>query len=438
MLENQRIALTQGPNNQHQWMGTMDIEKTIGILLREARENKGHSLKKISQHTKINLTLLEALEEDRLEKLPNKAYVVGFVKAYAQLVDLNPLDCIETLNRTYTRGSTQKPKRQKASLLKSEGNQESSPALAMGLALVVLVLIGLTVVFLNSNREKIVQKPVVITQNLTETTPLKLEGTQGLTIATAPTAASEALPKTVAEATTVEMSIAPPEVVFQEQLMRVGLHEQEVRSVEVAPIAKPSTPATPVAALEATAAPTAAPKQTPAVTKTAEAEVAAPATVKFEAKTDSGKEINFRPITDVMYTYAEEGSSEALAKYVPKNIQSAIVKNKQNVYITAVDGDTWLTYKRDQDPIKRFTLTKDKSILIRGEEIRIFLGNANVTRIFLNNKQLDILSKNGIKSLVVPKENASKYQFPLFIYDHGQTFTSDEFLKQKAEGTTTP
>ena len=427
MLENQKVPLTHGPNNQHQWMGTMDIEKTIGILLREARENKGHSLKKISQHTKINLTLLEALEADRLEKLPNKAYVVGFVKAYAQLVDLNPLTCIETLNRTYGRGAIQKPKRQRTHLLKSEGNQENSPALAMGLALVVLVLIGLTVVFLNSNREKIVQKPVVITQNLTESTPLKIEGTQGLSL-TAPKTTSETLPKNILEATTADISIAPPEILFQEQLLRVGAEErEEVISVQIAPPAAPSL--TPIPVVQATSTRPVIPAQLPTT--------APLATVKFEAKIDGGKKLNFRPMTDIMYTYVEDGAGEALAKYVPKNIQSATVKNKQNVFITAVDGDTWLTYKRDKDPIKRFTLTKDKSILIRGDEIRIFLGNANVTRIFLNNKQLDILSKNGIKSLVIPKENVAKYQFPLFIYDHGQTYTSDEYLNKQTESTTT-
>ncbi|MBI2522178.1 MAG: helix-turn-helix domain-containing protein [Bdellovibrio sp.] len=433
MLENQRIPLTQGLNNQNQWMGTMDTDKTIGILLREARENKGHSLKKISQHTKINLTLLEALEEDRLEKLPNKAYVVGFVKAYAQLVDLNPLDCIETLNRTYSRGSSQKPKRHRTNLLKSEGNQDNSPALAMGLALVVLVLIGLTVVFLNSNSEKIIQKPVVITQNLTETTPLKLEGTQGLTIATAK-APDETLLKNIIETTSIEMSIAPPEVVLQEQLMRVGSEEhKEMLSTQVA--TTPNEPVSPIANTIASAPITVTPAAVPTVAQTV-MPTGSVAPVKFEAKTDGSKEINFRAITDTMYSYVEEGGGEALEKYVPKNIQAAIVKNKQNVYITAVDGDTWLTYKKDQEPVKRFTLTQNKSILLRANELRIFLGNANVARVFLNNKLLDISSKNGIKSLVIPKENASKYHFPLFIYENGQTFTSDEYIHKKNEGTT--
>ncbi len=432
MLANQSTASNLNVINNKQWKGTMDLDKTIGTLLREARETKGHSLKKISQHTKINLTLLEALEEDRLDKLPNKAYVVGFVKAYAHLVDLNPLDCIEVLNRTYNRGAI-KPKKQRASLLKSN-NQENSPALAMGLALVVLVLIGLTVVFLNSNREKIVQRPVVVTQKLTESTPLKIEGTQGLTVQPV-RPVKQALPKELLVTAKTEMSMAPPDVLLQEQIMRLGEHDgNEIMSKQVA------------SALSAAPAPSKAPVEIK-VTKPTSPVIATPTeTVKAvgtkpalqkEEKKEELKDVSLRPITDVMYNYVENGATESLNKFVPKNIQAAIVKNKQNVFIIAVDGDTWLTYKKDDEPIKRFTLIKDKSILLRGEELRIFLGNANVTRIFLNNKQIDVSSKNGVKSLVIPKERASKYKFPLFIYDNGQTLTSDEFLKKK-EASTTP
>ena len=113
-------------------------------------------------------------------------------------------------------------------------------------------------------------------------------------------------------------------------------------------------------------------------------------------------------------------------------MKTAVYPGKQNVFINAVTGDTWITYKQDDAPIKKFVLKKNRTLLIRGDEIRLFLGNINVTKIFLNNQLLDIDSKNGIKSLVFPKENKAKYVLPLFLFkEDGTVITSDEYLKSQ-------
>ena len=112
---------------------------------------------------------------------------------------------------------------------------------------------------------------------------------------------------------------------------------------------------------------------------------------------------------------------------LPTNIKYAVVPNKQNVFITAIKGDTWLTYKNGSDPVKSFTLRQGRFILIRGDEIRVYLGNVNVTKIFYNSKLVKFEAKSGIKSLVFPQENASKYKLPLFLFDKttGQITTNE-------------
>ena len=65
-------------------------EVDAGALLRQAREAKGLSLDDLARTTKINRSILAALEEYDLNRLPAPIYTRGFVKAYAREVGLDP------------------------------------------------------------------------------------------------------------------------------------------------------------------------------------------------------------------------------------------------------------------------------------------------------------------------------------------------------------
>lgn len=489
----------------------MEKPTTIGTLLRQARESKGHSLKKISQHTKINLTLLEALEEDRLDKLPSRAYVLGFVRAYAGLVDVDTKTAFEALNNSYTNAASVKTKKPKMDLMRAETSSDRVNYAAMILAGLVFAMVGGVAVFLNQKKEVVEVKEEVFTEKLTETTPLKMEPNVFNTAkekvdetktasqnnmkaqATAPkeTQPEKQVPTTAEKTNTTltadqqgaSKTVTPnytgsvsPEILntkgemtkvleqeIQEQIMQVSQPtlatqmDTNQRQILLAPkqpdLPKIDTSLTTPTIAESTNKTTVVAKPTPVsitivnadkptnpqtatATQTVNAKeeklVVDPKKLKTETtppvKTE-GPQIEFKKITEPTYSVKEEGTKEALKQFVPPNMQSAVIRDKQNIFITAVDGDTWITYKKDQDAIKRFTLTKDRSILIRGDEVRVFLGNANVTRVFLNNKLLDVTSKNGVKSLVFPQEKAVNYSVPLFIYKDGTMVTSEEFLK---------
>ena len=59
---------------------------TLGQELRKKREERGSSLKDISLHTKISLYLLQALEEDRLDLLPEPFFLKGVLRAYVRTI----------------------------------------------------------------------------------------------------------------------------------------------------------------------------------------------------------------------------------------------------------------------------------------------------------------------------------------------------------------
>ena len=50
----------------------------------------GVELQTVSKETKINIKILEWIEEETFEKLPALVYLKGFLKSYAQSLGLDP------------------------------------------------------------------------------------------------------------------------------------------------------------------------------------------------------------------------------------------------------------------------------------------------------------------------------------------------------------
>ncbi len=61
-----------------------------GEAIRTAREAKGISLDALSHRTRIRRALLEAVEAERFEELPQRVFLRGFVFAIAREVGLDP------------------------------------------------------------------------------------------------------------------------------------------------------------------------------------------------------------------------------------------------------------------------------------------------------------------------------------------------------------
>jgi DnaJ-class molecular chaperone len=66
-----------------------------GKTLKQIREKVGIELKTISAETKISIKILESIEEEALEKLPPMVYLKGFLKGYAQSLDLDPQKVVD-------------------------------------------------------------------------------------------------------------------------------------------------------------------------------------------------------------------------------------------------------------------------------------------------------------------------------------------------------
>lgn len=64
-------------------------KETIGEILKNKRESSGKTIEYISNYLRIKPQYLKALEEDKFNLLPGKAYAIGFIKSYANFLELD-------------------------------------------------------------------------------------------------------------------------------------------------------------------------------------------------------------------------------------------------------------------------------------------------------------------------------------------------------------
>jgi hypothetical protein len=96
--------------------------KEIGDILKQAREEKGLSLKGIQEVTKIRLRYLEAIDEGDFEAIPGEVYRKGFIVNYANVIGL---DGQQILQKYYDLKAAQEEQIRQEQLLKEEEENES-------------------------------------------------------------------------------------------------------------------------------------------------------------------------------------------------------------------------------------------------------------------------------------------------------------------------
>jgi cytoskeleton protein RodZ len=70
---------------------------SIGNRLREARLSKGLTIADVADGIKFSQRQVEALEADDFTHLPERAFVRGFIRSYARLLQIDPTDLLEVL-----------------------------------------------------------------------------------------------------------------------------------------------------------------------------------------------------------------------------------------------------------------------------------------------------------------------------------------------------
>lgn len=75
--------------------------RTVGQILKDARELKLYTLEEVEKHTRIRKELLEALEKDEYHKLPPATFVQGFIKNYGSFLNLDTSKLLAVFRRDF-------------------------------------------------------------------------------------------------------------------------------------------------------------------------------------------------------------------------------------------------------------------------------------------------------------------------------------------------
>ncbi len=71
--------------------------ETAGQKLAAARKENGLSVQEVAGHLNLGVNIIEAVEADDYDNLPGSTFVRGYIRAYANLLRLNPDELIAML-----------------------------------------------------------------------------------------------------------------------------------------------------------------------------------------------------------------------------------------------------------------------------------------------------------------------------------------------------
>lgn len=134
---------------------SMGIVQSVGHLLRRARVRKNMSIEDVSRQLRLSIQQIEAIENEDFEKLPGKTFLRGFIRNYANLVQLNPMQLLQLLPESTRIISTYErtPFRNKQLSFSSSRENSGNNPLVIAVILAVMVL-GIYFIFENNGWNK--------------------------------------------------------------------------------------------------------------------------------------------------------------------------------------------------------------------------------------------------------------------------------------------
>jgi cytoskeleton protein RodZ len=358
---------------------TPDIEILLGQYLKEKRQGKNFSLEKLSQKTKISVNILKHLENNDFDHLPSAAYIKGFVKSYVRVLALPMDEAINKMEFTYLKILGKPfPALNHTKLLDNTVTpqaKESQPQASTEILNTVETIVENTRSFL----------PFII---LVAILGFFIGGYQLI---------SSIVDKEAADQKSKDLG---PKIEPSSALLLKGKAPEEKKDNSGNQDSKEAT-----------------------------AEVTPPVPEKtFERNFPT---VEFKKVKGTLFSLNRESEENKDLSILPQDVRNQVNLDLQNVYIKAVGGNTWLSYKIDGRPIESSIINQGSGLFLQGSEVRIFLGNSNVTKIFYNNVLIDAPTKSGVKSLIFPQESNEKYLLPLFPKAKDDVlYTAEDYLKR--------
>ena len=116
-----------------------------GARLAAQRERAGLSITDVAATLRLHPNQVRAIEQGDLARLPALAYVRGFIRSYARVVNLDPEPLLSDLNAKLApvRDSVVDGMATEYEAARAAGRERRFPQWAMGIALVILIALGI-------------------------------------------------------------------------------------------------------------------------------------------------------------------------------------------------------------------------------------------------------------------------------------------------------
>lgn len=115
----------------------------VGDILRNKREELGKDLLEISKTLKISYAYLKAIEDETFEKLPEEVYVKGYIRKYAEILNINPEIVINAYKQQVSL-----PQAEKKEALEKDALKRKRSKIKLLLTPLLLLLLVITVTFI--------------------------------------------------------------------------------------------------------------------------------------------------------------------------------------------------------------------------------------------------------------------------------------------------
>ncbi len=154
-------------------------KETVGEYLKKERQLRQISIQEVADGTKISISRLRLIEENKFDGLPAEVFVRGFIRNYAEYIGLDPEEAImrleEDLKGQAVSGAKQ-PEMVTATSI-DVGNRDAGRFLgiAIGIILLLLVAAGLYYFFFSPKVNTFILSPVP-SSNMTVEAPRQVEG----------------------------------------------------------------------------------------------------------------------------------------------------------------------------------------------------------------------------------------------------------------------
>lgn len=80
-----------------------EVRRTPGSILAEHRRSRGLSVKEVANSLHLTMHFVDALESDSYEKLPGDVFVRGYIRSYAELLQLSPEEVLSAYHQYHER-----------------------------------------------------------------------------------------------------------------------------------------------------------------------------------------------------------------------------------------------------------------------------------------------------------------------------------------------